>query len=967
MTRRSIGTASPARLVPKHASAVTPERFSAGLQTSEPMAIFSAPHAAERTYKLPARDLPPGSDVMEIIDLSETPPRSALRSARDSSAARVDHAVHEDDDGNVVCTGLAKAPASLLSVGSPSGEWPKQLRPFLVQTACAVKGVYPHLHTTPLTFWTESSSALVKSATQAQLAGHKRAVGKWSVGAEKSVWELGVGDVRFGFPSSTLAAGPAAIGKLPRSFGAFLTPLLDRQLISISGSIMYAASTKLEIGCDLVLSLCVTLHKSTRRLMRYTAQRAQSLEGETDRVLSSTPMNSVLRGSLFELLYYSCRSTFAPKPQVNKAKASASSATAAAPTGVKLPNDQGATGLADLDGGADNIEETIAADQVQHLLHEKEEIAPHLPVAAQPSSLCNIKLRPYQRQAIAWMVARENGELPAGEDPSSVACGFGISLDSSNAVPADRSTAISSLVSEAVKASSSTNSMMADISMWERQVLPDASIVFLNPYTRVVSVSPPPSAKACLGGILADEMGLGKTVEFCCLLLAQKEKQLGPARTPQPDVKGRLPRPSKRIRTPDTAEMQLDDHTNDSDETSMMLDEESRLPKVSTTLVVCPMSMMGQWKRELDRYTSSSPCASSIGGAGLRTVLHYGSSRLKSHREIENYDVVVTSFGTLASEYDTLNELLDAPASGAVPGGSHVLFDVAWERVALDEAHTIRNRTTKVARACFDVTAKYRWALTGTPIQNSLQDLYSLLRFLKHEPWSELLWWKRVISEPFERREPRAIDALQSVLAPLLLRRTKRMKDLDGTIIGDLSPADIRIVPVNLAPEERMFYDQLYNRSKIRFQDFVAAGSVLSHYAQIFTLLLRLRQACLHPFLVIAAMPVARLGTPVESTDDHDMPPVDNSMFSPEFLNQLFNSFMNKKLTRASSGTVPAASTSTFDPTEPSPGETEMVDGFVMTQLEQLRSKGVKDEECPVCFERLVCPLILRIRVTSDD
>ena len=160
------------------------------------------------------------------------------------------------------------------------------------------------------------------------------------------------------------------------------------------------------------------------------------------------------------------------------------------------------------------------------------------------------------------------------------------------------------------------------------------------------------------------------------------------------------------------------------------------LPRVSATLVVAPMSMIGQWRREILTYTA--------GAASVR--VHYGTERIRSMHELGGVDFVLTSYGTLASEYDVLlksqaaaSAALAPASSSVVSGGSRrpgahtlaalmeqqrsapgpvpVLYGVRWQRVGLDEAHVIRNRATKSARACFDIAASHRWALTGTPLQ----------------------------------------------------------------------------------------------------------------------------------------------------------------------------------------------------------------------------------------------------------
>ena len=201
-------------------------------------------------------------------------------------------------------------------------------------------------------------------------------------------------------------------------------------------------------------------------------------------------------------------------------------------------------------------------------------------------------------------------------------------------------------------------------------------------------------------------MGLGKTAEFVALVMAQKEAA------------------AKAMLTPTVV----------SEDCFADNDVDDGLPCISSTLVVAPMSMLGQWQREIAAYTA--------GAARVR--LHYGADRIRSPRDLSNCDFVLTSFGTLVSEYDgllknqsiaatkgtstechnagrgppplqTSLDLARRPLDASVP----ILFGVRWLRVGLDEAHVIRNRSTKSARACFEIAARHRWALTGTPLQVS--------------------------------------------------------------------------------------------------------------------------------------------------------------------------------------------------------------------------------------------------------
>lgn len=203
--------------------------------------------------------------------------------------------------------------------------------------------------------------------------------------------------------------------------------------------------------------------------------------------------------------------------------------------------------------------------------------------------------------------------------------------------------------------------------------------------------------------------------------------------------------------------------------------------------------------------------------------------------------MVVTSYGTLSS---------DARAYRKNPASS-ILCNVKWFRIVLDEAHAVRNRTTEQAKASFQLEGERRWCMTGTPIQNKLDDVFPLLHFLKEDPWADYSWWRRMISEPFEQQDDRGLARLKAVMNPLLLRRTKSMLDTDGRPILELPTRHEHVILLDLSDIERDFYDSLHSRSKTRFDGFIAQGLALTKYVQILTLLLRLRQACDHPYLVL--------------------------------------------------------------------------------------------------------------------
>jgi DNA repair protein RAD5 len=162
----------------------------------------------------------------------------------------------------------------------------------------------------------------------------------------------------------------------------------------------------------------------------------------------------------------------------------------------------------------------------------------------------------------------------------------------------------------------------------------------------------------------------------------------------------------------------------------------------------------------------------------------------------------------------------------------------------------IKNRQSKTAKACYELSAIHRWVLTGTPIVNRLEDLFSLVRFLRVEPWSNFSFWKTFITTPFEKGDfVRALDVVQTVLEPLVLRRTKDMKTPDGEALVPLPPRTIEIERIELSDPEREVYNHIYARAKRTFAANIEAGTLMKSYTTIFAQILRLRQSCCHPIL----------------------------------------------------------------------------------------------------------------------
>ncbi|THG99879.1 hypothetical protein EW026_g2563 [Hermanssonia centrifuga] len=185
----------------------------------------------------------------------------------------------------------------------------------------------------------------------------------------------------------------------------------------------------------------------------------------------------------------------------------------------------------------------------------------------------------------------------------------------------------------------------------------------------------------------------------------------------------------------------------------------------SATLIVAPTSLLSQWSEELQR--SSKP-------GTLKVLVWHGQNRLDLESAVsqdDGVDVVITSYGTLVSEF-MKSEQLSSP-----------VFEIEWLRVILDEAHSCKSRQSKTARAVCALRARRRWAVTGTPIVNRLEDLYSLLKFLDFTPWSDYTFFRSVVTLPFLDRDPKAIEVVQVILEAVLLRREKHMRDSDAMLM----------------------------------------------------------------------------------------------------------------------------------------------------------------------------------------
>ncbi|PHZ07300.1 uncharacterized protein RHIMIDRAFT_277214 [Rhizopus microsporus ATCC 52813] len=296
--------------------------------------------------------------------------------------------------------------------------------------------------------------------------------------------------------------------------------------------------------------------------------------------------------------------------------------------------------------------------------------------------------------------------------------------------------------------------------------------------------------------------------------------------------------------------------------------------KKKPSLVVAPTVAVMQWKREIETHTNNA----------LSVHLFHGSKRTNKVEDLQKYDVVLSTYSVVEScfrrqEYGVKRMVRGKPA---LVKEKSVLHKVDWHRIILDEAHNIKDRACNTARAVFNLKANYRWSLTGTPLQNRVGELYSLIRFMQadpyayyycmncpckqinwkfsnkkecdecgHRPMNHMCWWNNEVLKPIQSNgyigDGRiAMEKLGLLLDRVMLRRTK-VECADD--LG-LPPRTVMVRRDIFSEEEEDIYRSLYSDVSRQFATYVEHDTVLNNYANIFELLTKMRQCADHPDLV---------------------------------------------------------------------------------------------------------------------
>ncbi|MEH2166150.1 MAG: DEAD/DEAH box helicase [Nostoc sp.] len=231
------------------------------------------------------------------------------------------------------------------------------------------------------------------------------------------------------------------------------------------------------------------------------------------------------------------------------------------------------------------------------------------------------------------------------------------------------------------------------------------------------------------------------------------------------------------------------------------------------TLLVCPTSVLGNWEREVNKFAPS-----------LKILQYHGDKRPKGKAFLEavkKHDLIVTSYSLLHRDIKSLQS-------------------ISWQIIVLDEAQNVKNPEAKQSKAVRQLEATFRIALTGTPVENRLQELWSILDFLNPGYLGNKQFFQRRFAMPIEKYgDTASLTQLRSLVQPFILRRLKSDRD----IIQDLPDKQEMTVFCGLTGEQAALYQQVVEQSLVEIES--AEG--LQRRGMILALLIKLKQICNHP------------------------------------------------------------------------------------------------------------------------
>ncbi|HKL07444.1 MAG TPA: SNF2-related protein [Bacteroidales bacterium] len=257
------------------------------------------------------------------------------------------------------------------------------------------------------------------------------------------------------------------------------------------------------------------------------------------------------------------------------------------------------------------------------------------------------------------------------------------------------------------------------------------------------------------GGCLADDMGLGKTIQTLTLLLNAKEQHNGSE--------------AYQETKPALSQLSIFDDIN----------SKTHIKSSGTSLVVMPTSLIHNWQEEIKKFTPSLTCFK-----------YTGQTRPKDISIFREFDIVLTTYGIVRNDID-------------------LLVNYHFFYLILDESQYIKNPDSKIYKAVNQLKSNHKIVLTGTPIENSLTDLWAQINFLNKGLLGNLRFFKREFIQPIEKKaDPVKKERLQQFIQPFILRRTKKQ------VAKDLPDKMESVIYCDMSEEQKSYYEE--EKSKIR-------------------------------------------------------------------------------------------------------------------------------------------------------
>lgn len=318
-------------------------------------------------------------------------------------------------------------------------------------------------------------------------------------------------------------------------------------------------------------------------------------------------------------------------------------------------------------------------------------------------------------------------------------------------------------------------------SLWRRKQMKNGATVYHEVVSGISVKDEPPQV---LGGLLADVMGLGKTLEALSLVASTIEE---------------------------SQKFGSDGVVRD--------DENKILSNSKATLLICPTSTVKNWEDQIAQH---------VGPGTMAYHVYHGPNREKNPHMLLKYDIVIATYGVVASEF-----------SGRSSSSVSPLKQLKWFRIILDEAHTIREHKALQSQAIYSLDAQRRWCLTGTPIQNRLDDLGSLTRFLRLYPYDSAARFNQFIRGPAQAGDPSFLKALRVFVDSFTLRRLRDRIDLP--------PRQDLIELLDFSAAEQQLHDFFKEISHIQIQELARTkekNSGVQHH--VLRGIMTLRLICAH-------------------------------------------------------------------------------------------------------------------------